>query len=73
MKLPVDVSGKQLATVLEKSGFVFQRQKGSHMIFRRANPCARVVVPAHRTLSPATLRQILHEAGLTTAQLLDLI
>jgi predicted RNA binding protein YcfA (HicA-like mRNA interferase family) len=32
-KLPTDLSGKELAKLLSKIGFVFQRQKGSRMVF----------------------------------------
>ena len=41
-------------------------------MLRRGDPYARVVVPDHKQLRPGTLRQILHEAGLTVEQLLDL-
>ncbi|MEO8662696.1 MAG: type II toxin-antitoxin system HicA family toxin [Bryobacteraceae bacterium] len=73
MSLPCDLSGADLRKALERIGFVFQRQKGSHMILRRNNPYARVVVPDHKRLRPGTLRQILHEAGLTADQLRDLL
>jgi len=71
-KLPTDLSGKELVRILSKIGFVFQRQKGSHMVLRRESPFARVVVPNHRNLRPGTLRTILNEAGITVEQLIDL-
>jgi len=37
-KLPRDVSGVELRRALEKVGFVFQRQAGSHMVLRRQEP-----------------------------------
>jgi predicted RNA binding protein YcfA (HicA-like mRNA interferase family) len=73
MKLPTDVSGDDLRRALERIGFVFRRQKDSHMILRRDDPASRVVVPNHRRLRPGTLRQILHEAGLSVEQLKDLL
>ena len=73
MQLPTDLSGNDLRKALERVGFVFQRQKGSHMILRRESPKSRVVVPAHRRLRPGTLRQILHEAGLTIEELKQLL
>ncbi len=73
MKLPVDLSGSDLRKALERIGFVFQRQKGSHIILRREDPYSRVVVPDHRRIRPGTLRQILHEAGLTAEQLSELL
>jgi predicted RNA binding protein YcfA (HicA-like mRNA interferase family) len=72
VKLPADVSGQELVKVLKSVGFIVNRQKGSHIILRRAEPYARVVVPDHRPLRPGTLRQILHEAGISVEQLLRL-
>jgi predicted RNA binding protein YcfA (HicA-like mRNA interferase family) len=54
-------------------GFIINRQKGSHMILRRANPYARVVVPDHKRIRPGTLRQILNEAGISVQRLLELL
>ena len=73
MKLATDLSGQQLRRALERVGFVYQRQKGSHMILRRDDPHARVVVPDHKTLRLGTLRQILNEAGISVEQLRKLL
>ena len=72
-KLPVDLSGRELRKALEQAGFVFRRQRGSHMILRREEPLARVVVPDHRVIRVGTLRQILHDAGLSPDDLLRLL
>ncbi len=72
-KLPSDISGTALRRALEHAGFVFQRQKGSHMVLRRDSPFTRVVVPDHRALRPGTLRAILHDAGLSVDDLLKLL
>ena len=34
-KLPTDLSGLEVRAALERAGFVFRRQKGSHMTLRR--------------------------------------
>ena len=73
MKLPVDLSGQELRTALERAGFVYQRQKGSHMILRRAEPYARVIIPDHKVLRIGTLRQILGEAGISVHRLIELL
>lgn len=73
MNLPTDLSGRALQKALERAGFVFQRQKGSHMVLRRSDPYCRVIVPDHKCLRPGTLRQILHDAGLTVERLRDLL
>jgi hypothetical protein len=31
-KLPIDLSGRQVRAALKQAGFVFRRQRGSHMI-----------------------------------------
>jgi predicted RNA binding protein YcfA (HicA-like mRNA interferase family) len=72
-KIPTDLSGRSLVRALEKKGFVVKRQRGSHIILRRENPPARVVVPNHKNLRVGTLRTILSTAGLTVEELLELI
>ncbi len=72
-KLPTDLSGRAVRKALERTGFVFRRQTGSHMILRRDDLFARVVVPDHKSLRSGTLRKILQEAGLTVDQLLELL
>ena len=68
-KIPTDLSGR----ALEKIGFVVKRQRGSHIILRRDNPPARVVVPDHNSLRVGTLRTILNSATLTVEELLQLL
>jgi predicted RNA binding protein YcfA (HicA-like mRNA interferase family) len=72
VKLPTDISGQELVAVLVRVGFVVNRQRGSHIVLRRGNPYARVVVPDHKQVRPGTLRQILNEAGMTVERLLEL-
>jgi predicted RNA binding protein YcfA (HicA-like mRNA interferase family) len=72
VKLPTDLSGQELVKALLRVGFVVNRQRGSHIVLRRADPYARVVVPDHKQVRPGTLRQILNEAGITVEQLLQL-
>jgi predicted RNA binding protein YcfA (HicA-like mRNA interferase family) len=72
-KLPTDLSGREVRAALERAGFVFRRQRGSHMVLRRDEPFARVAVPDHRQIRAGTLRSILHEAGLTVDEFLQLL
>jgi len=72
-KLPTDLSGRQVQAALERAGFVFRRQTGSHMILRRDNPYARVVVPDHRVIRQGTLRRILADAGITIDEFMRLL
>ena len=61
-KLPL-VSGTEACKALERLGFTFLRQQGSHGILRRAN--RGCVVPMHREIRPGTLRGVLKQAGVT--------
>jgi predicted RNA binding protein YcfA (HicA-like mRNA interferase family) len=59
------LSGPECAKALEKLGFEFKRQEGSHMVLRRTDPFAQVVVPNHKELDRGTLRAIIRQAGLS--------
>ena len=72
-KLPTDLSGRTVRSTLERAGFVFRRQTGSHMILRRDEPHARVVVPDHDQVRAGTLRRIIADAGLTVEEFLQLL
>lgn len=71
-KLPV-VSGRQLVQVLERRGFAFDRQRGSHIMLFRSDPPTTLSVPDHRELDRGTLRAILRQAGISPSQLLQLL
>jgi len=53
MKLPTDLSGREVRTALERAGFIFRRQTGSHMILHRDDPYARAVIPTINRFDPA--------------------
>ena len=72
-KLATDLSGRDVRTALERVGFVFRRQSGSHMVLRRAEPYARVVIPDHKQIRPGTLRRIIADAGMTVDQFMQLL
>lgn len=73
MKLPADLSGREVRTALERAGFVFRRQRRSHMVLRRDDPYTRVIVPDHNPIRRGTLARILAEAGITIEELLRLL
>lgn len=71
-KLP-RVSGRECVKALGKAGFYFKRQEGSHMILRRDDPFAQVVVPDHKELDRGTLRAIIRQAGLSVDEFIYLM
>jgi predicted RNA binding protein YcfA (HicA-like mRNA interferase family) len=64
------ISGRDCVKALAKVGFYIKRQQGSHMILRRDEPFAQVVVPDHKTLDRGTLRTIIRQAGLSPEEFL---
>jgi len=73
-KLPV-ISGKELVRALKKAGFVEVRRKGSHVSLQKVTPekTFKTVVPLHKELAKGTLLDILHQAGLRKAELIELL
>jgi predicted RNA binding protein YcfA (HicA-like mRNA interferase family) len=62
---------REVASILEKFGFVEARQRGSHKQYR--HPDGRsTTVPFHggRDISPILLRQIAKDIGLTIEEML---
>jgi predicted RNA binding protein YcfA (HicA-like mRNA interferase family) len=50
MRMLPSISGRGCVRDLEAVGFYVKRQKGSHIVLRRDEPFAQVVVPDHRQL-----------------------
>ncbi|MCX7048902.1 MAG: type II toxin-antitoxin system HicA family toxin [Candidatus Sumerlaeota bacterium] len=67
------ISGQECVKALLKAGFVFKRQHGSHIILRRDDPFAQLVVPNHRELDRGTLRAILRQAGIGIGEFISLL
>ena len=71
-KLPV-ISGRECVRALVKAGFSLRRQESSHIVLRRDNPFAQVVVPDHKELDRGTLRAILRQADLEVSAFVELL
>ena len=66
-KLPI-VSGAETIRALERLGFVYVRQRGSHVTMKKQTPEREItcIVPVHRKPVPVgTLRNILRQAYVT--------
>ena len=66
--LPV-VSGADAVRALERLGFVVSRQRGSHIVLRRATQGC--VVPNHRELKTGTLSGVLKQAGVSVEEFVN--
>lgn len=71
-KLSRGMSGKEVVKALQRAGFYTKRRKGSHIVLRRDNPFAQVVVPDHKSIDTGTLASILDGANLTVEDFLKL-
>ena len=71
-KLP-QLSGRECVQALAKQRFYLKRQQSSHMILRRDNPFAQLVVPDHKVLDRGTLRAIIRQAGLSVDEFMTLL
>ncbi len=72
-KLPRGLSGKEVVKALQRAGFYIKRRKGSHIVLRRDNPFAQVVVPDHKSVDTGTLASILNGADLSIEDFIKLI
>ncbi len=72
-KLPRGMTGKEVVKALAKAGFYIKRQKGSHIVLRRDNPFAQVVVPDHKSVDTGTLASILDGADLSVDDFINLV
>jgi predicted RNA binding protein YcfA (HicA-like mRNA interferase family) len=72
-KLP-SLSGKQIVSILKKSGFAIERQKGSHVFMKHTDGRA-TVIPIHKgeTIGPGLLSKILRDVEMTKNDLLKIL
>jgi mRNA interferase HicA len=59
------LTSKDLIKILEANGFILQRSKGSHQLFKHANGRRTVVPMLTKDLKTGTLLAILKQAGLS--------
>ena len=64
-KLP-RISGRESVKAFEKLDFYFKRQEGSHIVLRKDDPFAQIVIPDHKELDRGTLRAIIRQANVST-------
>ncbi len=71
-KLHQGMSGTEVVKALQRAGFYVKRRKGSHIVLRRDNPFAQVVVPDHKRVDTGTLASILDGADLSVGDFIKL-
>lgn len=78
MKLPRDISGKDLIKALSRLDYIVTRQTGSHVrLTTQSNGEHNITVPAHDPIKVGTLNAILKEvsehANLSRNELVELL
>lgn len=73
-KLP-RLSGKEVIKVLEKTGFVQKRQRGSHVFMAKEVDSGKIttVVPMHKEIDTGTLLEIIRQTKMTRDEFLELL
>jgi len=66
------ISGRKAMAALCRAGWVIARQKGSHVVLRKAGK-PNLVIPMHRTVAPFLLLSQVRRAGLSEEEFLDLL
>jgi len=72
-KYPI-LKPREVIKVLEKVGFHFKSQKGSHAKYVKVAPDAPtkiVIIPMHDELAKGTLQSILMQAGLSLDEFIE--
>lgn len=68
-KLPA-LKSREAIQILERAGFIFIRQKGSHCIYKKDH--LFLVIPFHnKDLKTGTLRKIIIQSGMTIEEFLS--
>lgn len=65
------ISGKEVIKKLERGGYYFVRQRGSHMRFEHESR-PPTSVPLHDIIGPGLLREILRETGYSPEEFINL-
>jgi predicted RNA binding protein YcfA (HicA-like mRNA interferase family) len=66
--MPPVLKPEQIIKGLERNGFRFVKQRGSHRKYKKDSKI--VIVPMHYEIAKGTLMSILEQAGLTLEELL---
>lgn len=70
----LQISAKELIKALQKLGFIYISQKGSHIKLRKERPIRKtIIIPNHKFIRPGTLNNILKCAEINQKELEKLV
>jgi predicted RNA binding protein YcfA (HicA-like mRNA interferase family) len=62
-----------LIAVFEKEGFVFNRQRGDHLIYTKAGVARPLVIPAYQEVPVFIIKNLLRSAGMSREEYLEVL
>jgi predicted RNA binding protein YcfA (HicA-like mRNA interferase family) len=68
---PVDY--RTLVQVFERDGFIFDRQRGDHLIYTKPGVNRPLVIPMYKELPVFIIKNLLRTAGMSREQYFDLL
>jgi predicted RNA binding protein YcfA (HicA-like mRNA interferase family) len=73
--MPPKLTAKEVRRAIERDGWYFRHQKGSHAYFRHDSKPGYVTIAMHtgRIIAPGTMQSILRQSGLTAEDMLSLL
>ena len=64
---------KTLVAIFERDGFVFDRQRGDHLIYVKAGVIRPLVIPAYPQVPVFIIKNLLRTAGMSRERYLELL
>lgn len=63
----------EVRKAFERAGWIFKRQKGSHMIMTKSGYRATLSIPNHRSLKEPLLKKLIKDALMTPEEFKELL
>jgi predicted RNA binding protein YcfA (HicA-like mRNA interferase family) len=64
---------KLLVTLFERDGFVFDRQRGDHLIYVKSGVARPLVIPAYSEIPVFIIKNLLRTAGMSRDRYFELL
>jgi predicted RNA binding protein YcfA (HicA-like mRNA interferase family) len=64
---------KKLITLFEREGFVFDRQRGDHLIYIKPGVARPLVIPAYAEVPVFIIKNLLRTAGMSRDRYFELL
>jgi predicted RNA binding protein YcfA (HicA-like mRNA interferase family) len=68
-----NISGKQAVSAFAKAGWRKAGQGGSHLVMTKPGVKTNLSIPQHRELGPGLMRSLIHDAGMSVKEFLELL